>query len=117
LGSGAAGYFFNCGTLVLEWTTVNKRIRLRGFASQNGCASGWYTDTTFDYVLDGATGAFSLTKRSGPTGGYTTAILDQLLDFLENSSFTLEYVVDGSDVYGKMVGVERPGVEISFSLY
>lgn len=116
LGNGATGYNFNCGEISLKWNLVNKRVTLTGFASQNMCAGGWGTDIVYDYTLDEETGVFKFTKRSGPSGGYTAVILDQLNDFFEKSSFKMDYQIDGQNVYGKIVGIERPGVTMTFVL-
>ena len=116
LGNGATGYSFNCGEISLKWNLVNKRATLTGFASQNLCAGGWGTEIVYDYILDEETGVFKFTKRSGPSGGYTAAILDQLNDFFEKSSFKMDYQIDGQNVYGKILGIEKPGVEMTFVL-
>lgn len=116
LASGAAGYIFNCGYVYLQWNVVNQRIIVNGFSSQNGCSSGWTTTYTYSYELDSATGVYSLTKISGPTGGYVSAIMDQLINFLDNSSFRLDYHVEGTNVYGKIIGIDKSDVEMSFEL-
>ncbi|MGE8290498.1 MAG: DUF4302 domain-containing protein [Sphingobacterium sp.] len=110
-------YYFNCGYFSLQWDKNNNRINLVGFTSQSNCNSGWNTTIGYNYTLDEETGIFKLTKRSEATGGYAANILDQLDDFLINSSFKLEYYVDGSNVYGKMIGIERPNVQMTFDLF
>lgn len=116
LGSGATGFVFNCGDLTLEWNLVNERIRIIGFSSQNGCVSGWETVCTYQYELDEATGTYSLSMLSSPQGGYTGAILDELLDFFNTSSFKLDYFVDGANLYGQIIGIERSDVAMTFQL-
>lgn len=116
LGSGATGYVFNCGDISLVWNLANKRISFVGLASQNNCGSGWATTIVYDYTIDDATGVLKLTKRSGASGGYSAKIMDQLDDFLLNSSFKLEYVIDGKNLYAKIVGIDRPDVAMTFTL-
>lgn len=112
----ADGFYFNCGNISLTWNVTNSRIKVSGFSSQNNCASGWNTDIEYDYALDSATYTYQLTKRSGPSGGYTSAILDQLDDFLTNSKFKLESYTEDGNTYGKIIGIDRPKVELTFSL-
>lgn len=110
-------YFFNCGELSLNWNAINKRITLTGFSSQDNCGGGWNTDIIYDYTLDDVTGVFKLVKRSGPAGGYTAPILDQIDNFLVNSSFRLDYQIDGANVHGKITGIERANVTMTFMMY
>lgn len=116
LGSGATGFVFNSGYIDLRWDIVNKRITLSGFSSQNGGTSGWTTTIVYDYDFDEDTEQYKLTKRANASGGYTSAILDQIDAFLLDSAFTLEYYFDSGNVYGKMKGVERSEVELVFQL-
>jgi len=116
LGSGATGYVFNCGDISLAWNLANKRISFIGLASQNNCGSGWATTIVYDYTIDDATGVLKLTKRSSASGGYSAKIMDQLDDFLLNSSFKLEYVIDGKNLYAKIIGIDRPDVSMTFTL-
>ncbi|MGN0003694.1 MAG: DUF4302 domain-containing protein [Sphingobacterium composti] len=116
LANRTTGFVFNCGELNLRWNSVNKRLTLGGFSSQNNCNSGWTTNIVYDYEIDNLTGVVKLTKRSEASGGYTQVILDKIDEFFVNSSFKLEYFVDGKDVYGKLKGIEKPEVEITFRL-
>lgn len=116
LGNRATGFTFNSGYIDLRWDTVNKRITLSGFSSQNGGTSGWTTTIVYNYEFNEDTGQYKLTKRTNATGGYVAAILDELDDFLLNSAFTLDYYFDSGNVFGKIKGVERSEVEITFQL-
>lgn len=116
LESGATGFRFNSGNIRINWDATNQRMSVLGFSSQNGGASGWTTTIVYDYEFDENTEIFRFTKRSGPTGGYTGAILDQLDDFLLNSGVQLDYHTVDATTYGLMKGVERPEVEITFQL-
>lgn len=116
LGNRATGYTFDSGYIDLGWNLPNKRITLSGFSSQNGGASGWTTAIEYDYTLDETTGVYTLTKRSDAAGGYVAVILEPFDEFLLNSRFRLDYQVDGSLTYGRIVGVERPEIEITFML-
>lgn len=116
LGNRATGYFFNYGEISFIWDATNQRVLLAGFSSQNGGSSGWATIITYDYTLDNATGVFRLTQRTGATGGYTSAILQPMHNFLLNSSFTLTYHTEGGATYAKISGIERPDVVMTFIL-
>lgn len=116
LGNGATGYVFNYGTISMIWDSFNQRVTVVGFASQNNGASGWDTTVGYNYTFDEATGIFRFTKRSNASGGYTTKILDQLDDFFLNSGFKLDYHYEGTTTYGKIIGVDRPKVEMTFQL-
>lgn len=116
LGSGTTGFTFNHGNINLSWDRANNRITLGGFSSQDNGASGWTTTIVYDYAFDENTEVFTLTKRSGPTSGYTGSILDQLDEFLLNSAFKLEYYTQDGTTYGMIKGVDRPEVEMTFQL-
>lgn len=116
LGNRATGYTFNSGYIDLKWDLVNNRITVSGFSSQNGGTSGWTTTAVYNYNFDEQTGQYKLTRRSAASGGYTTVILDKLDDFLLNSAFTIEYSFNSGNVYGKIKGVEKSDVEMTFKL-
>lgn len=116
LEGGIPGYSFNSGYIGFLWDAVNQRVNLLGFSSQNEGVSGWTTTIVYDYEFDENTENFTLTKRSGPTGGYTGPVLDQLDDFLQNSAIRLEYYIEEGVTYGLMKGVDRPEVEMTFRL-
>lgn len=116
LASGATGYVFNHGYLDLGFDVLNKRVTLNGFASQNGGTSGWITTIVYNYTLDDETGIYTLTLRDRASGGYTSAILNQMDSFLQNSSFKFDFFVDGGNVYGQLIGVDQPNVVITFLL-
>lgn len=116
LASGATGFTFNSGYIDLGWNLATNRITLSGFSSQTGGTSGWTTTIVYDFEFDENAGTYTLTKRSGPTGGYTGPILDQLDNFLQNSAFKLEYYTQDGTTYGMIKGVDRPEVEMTFQL-
>lgn len=116
LANRATGYTFNHGYLDLKWDLVNKRITLTGFASQNGGTSGWATTIVYDYTFDAATKQYTLKKRTAATGGYTAVIMDQMDAFLLSGPISLDYYFESGNAYGKIKGVSKPEVEMTFQL-
>ena len=116
LANRATGYTFNSGYMDLAFDTRNKRVTLNGFSSQNGGTSGWITSIVYNYVLDDATGIYTLTLRDPASGGYTSVILDQMHNFLTTSRIKFDYHVANGVTYGKLIGVDKPNVEITFNL-
>lgn len=116
LANGATGYLFNSGYIDIAFDTRNKRVVFSGASSQSNGQSHWITTITYNYVLDDNTGIFTLTLREGATGGYTSAIMDQLHSFLLTSRVRFDYHSDSGNVYGKMIGVDTPNVEITFRM-
>ncbi|GGE22372.1 MULTISPECIES: DUF4302 domain-containing protein [Sphingobacterium] len=110
------GFPFNYGDLYFTWDSFNQRVNLIGFSSQNGGASGWNTTIGFSYVFDEASQTFKFSKRSNATGGYVSAIMDQMEKFLLESSFKLDYYEESGVSYGRITGVEKPGVVMTFLL-
>lgn len=115
LASGT-GYVFNSGYMELGWDVINSRIELRGFSSQNGGTSGWLTTIVYNYTLDEATGTYKCTLKTAASGGYTSAILDQMHSFLLNNSFRLDYYLDNGILYGTVTSVENPAIVITLQL-
>ncbi len=115
LASGT-GYVFNSGYMELGWDVANSRIELRGFSSQNGGSSGWLTTIVYNYTLDEATGTYKCTLKTAASGGYTSAILDQMHSFLLKNSFKLDYYLDGGILYGSVASVENPDIVMTFQL-
>ncbi len=116
LQAGVTGYVFNSGYIDMSWNVNNRRITIGGFSSQNGGTSGWTTNYVYDYELDSETGIYTLTYRSGPSGGYTGPILDQLTAFLNSSRIRVDYYASGGNLYGQLIGVDDTDVVITFQL-
>ncbi|SEG03645.1 protein of unknown function [Sphingobacterium lactis] len=116
LGNRATGYIFNYGYIDLDFDIRNKRLNLKGFSSQNGGTSGWITTIVYDYTLDSETGIYTFTLRDKASGGYTSAILDQMDAFLKSGKIKLDYYSENGALYGKIIGVDKPNVEMTFQL-
>lgn len=116
LGNRATGYTFNHGYMDLGFDIRNKRVTFTGATSQSLGSSHWLTTIVYNYVLDDATGIYTLTLRDPASGGYATVIMDQMHAFLTSSRIKFDYHTEGGVVYGKMIGVDNPNVEITFRL-
>ena len=111
-----AGFPFNYGTLAFKMNKATNVIKIDAFHSQNNGTSGWTTTYEFNYVYDSAAETFALKLKSGPTGGYVSSIMDQLVGFLTTSKFKLTAKeIDGLPCV-IMQGVEKPNVEMVFQL-
>jgi hypothetical protein len=109
---------FGYGYMDLAWNTANKRVTLIGVAGQyqtSGLAT-WTTTIVYDYTVDESTGEYKFTLRTAASGGYSAAIMDQLNTFLTTSRFKLDYHVEGANLYGKIIGIDSPNVQMSFQL-
>lgn len=115
LASGT-GYSFNNGYLDIGFDVLNKRVTLSGFSSQNGGTSGWITTIVYNYTLDDQTGIYTLKLRDAAAGGYTAPILNLMDDFLKNSRIKFDYHTDSGVLYGKLIGVDRPNVIMTFRM-
>ncbi len=114
LASGT-GYSFNSGYLEIYWNVPNSRLELRGFSSQNGGTSGWVTTIVYDYTVD-EMGTYSCKLRTAASGGYVSAIMDQMDTFLKKNKFKLDYFVDGSTLYGQITSIDDPTIQMTFNL-
>ncbi|MCL8000676.1 hypothetical protein M8994_21025, partial [Brucella sp. 21LCYQ03] len=113
----ATGYVLNYGYLDISWNVNNRRITIAGYSSNDGGVNNfWATNVVYDYELDNETGVYTLTFRSGPSGGYTARVLDQLMTFLNSSRIRLDYYVSGGDLYGQIIGVDDTDVVMTFQL-
>lgn len=108
-------YTFNSGSITFVWNTVNKRLRLDGFSSQNGGSSGWITTTTYNYAVD-ANGVYKFTVQSAPSGGYVEVPLSRLHTFLLTNSVKFDYFASGGVTYCQVSSVENPGTVMTFAL-
>ncbi|MCY4780758.1 DUF4302 domain-containing protein [Sphingobacterium sp. UT-1RO-CII-1] len=108
------GYAFNSGYMDLAFDVLNKRVTFSGFSSQNNGTSGWITAIIYNYELDEDTGIYKLTYREGPNGGYVSAIMDQMDVFLRTSRIKFDYHISDGTVYAKIIGVDKPEVEMTF---
>lgn len=70
----------------------------------------------YNYTLDEATGTYKCTLKTAASGGYTSAILDQMHSFLLKNSFKLDYYLDGGILYGSVASVENPDIVMTFQL-
>lgn len=111
------GYSFDYGYLQLVWNVTNQRIELRGASYQlwNNNPNPFVTTYVFDYQKTND-GIYSLTHRSGPSGGYVSAIMGEMVNFLTSNSFSLDYEVSNGVTYGKITGIENPDVVMTFEL-
>ena len=116
LGNRATGYVFNSGYIDLAFDTRNKRVTFTGASSQSNGSSHWLTTIIYNYTLDDETGIYTITAREPASGGYTAVIMDQLNSFLLSSRIKFDYHSDNGVIYGKMIGVDKPNVEITFRL-
>lgn len=116
LSNGTTPYSFNYGDIRVAWNLVNQRIELRGFSSQNGGTSGWTTTYVYDYTVDDV-GIYTFTHRSGPTGGYVSAVMGQLNEFIKNNRVKFDYYTDSGNLYGAMASVDNPEIVMTFKLY
>ncbi|RZL46625.1 MAG: DUF4302 domain-containing protein, partial [Pedobacter sp.] len=78
------GFAFNYGRINFVWNTVNKRLRIDGFSSQNGGSSGWITTSAYNYTVD-ANGVYKFTQQSAPAGGYVSGPLSRMYTFILNN--------------------------------
>ncbi|WP_316785665.1 DUF4302 domain-containing protein [Pedobacter frigiditerrae] len=108
-------YTFNYGRINFVWNTVNKRLTVNGFSSQNGGTSGWVTATVYSYTVDGA-GVYKFTSNAIASGGYVAIPLSKLDTFLLQNRVTFDYHVDGANVYAKVTSVEDPSTVMTFVL-
>ncbi|UKJ09250.1 DUF4302 domain-containing protein [Solitalea lacus] len=133
LGTSTAGAaliqrFWTHGTVVtnppyfnifmkIDWDTYNKKIKLTG--NITNMYSDYPSIITYDYTFDPATGYYKLSNRSLYDQYNVRAwrYLDQMENFFLNSQFKLDYHVEGGNIYGKITGVERPDVAMTFVLY
>ena len=109
------GYVFNWGSLKMTWDIVNNRLKLDGFCSQNGGASGWITTITYNYTVDNA-GVYTFTLQSAASGGYVANILAKLDNFIRSNRVTFDYYIDSGIVYGKMSSADSPSTVMTFTL-
>lgn len=117
MASGATGFRFDTGYMDLEFDVLNKRVKLNGSSSQitsTGSVNSWITTIIYNYELDDATGIYTLTLREAASGGYVSAVMDQMHDFLLSSRIKFDYEIDGNNVYAKIIGVDKPEVEMTF---
>lgn len=114
--NGYTGFVFNYGEIYMEWNTVNNRLVLNGFSSQNGGSSGWTTSGTFSYTVDN-NGVFRFTTQAPLSGGYVAKAMTKMVNFLLNNQVAFDYYVDGADVYAKMYSVNDPTTVMTFILY
>lgn len=115
LGTGLTGYIFNSGYLKFNWDIVNQRLRLDGFCSQNGGASGWITSITYTYTVDN-NGVYTFTLQSPATGGYVSKIMTRIDNFMRNNQVAFDYYTDSGNLYGKMSSVNDPTTVMTFIL-
>ncbi len=115
IASVTGGFNFDYGRINFVWNTVNKRLRVDGFSSQNGGSSGWTTTSAYNYTVD-ANGVYKFTQQSAPSGGYVSNPLSRVYAFLLNNSIKFDYHADGAVTYGKMSSVENPGIVMTFVL-
>jgi len=113
--SSVVGYNFNYGNISLVWDTINKRLIIDGFCSQNGGASGWSTTSNYNYTVDD-NGVFKFTQNAAPSGGYVVNALSRLYPFILNNHIKFDYYIDGGNIYGKMTSVEDPSIVMTFVL-
>jgi hypothetical protein len=113
--NGYTGFRFNFGRINFVWNTINKRLTLNGFSSQNGGSSGWTTSVIYNYTVD-ASGAYKFTLNSNFSGGYVSTAMIPLHQFLLNNTVRFDYFVDGANVYGLMKSVTDPTIEMTFVL-
>lgn len=110
-----SGYTFNYGTLNFRWNIVNQRMELEAFHSQNGGTSGWTTKIVYDYTATND-GVYTFVLRTAATGGYTAPLLVDLNKFFLNNKIKFDYFVDGTSLYGKMISLDNPAIEMTFIL-
>ncbi|RYZ50698.1 MAG: DUF4302 domain-containing protein, partial [Chitinophagaceae bacterium] len=92
--NGYTGFRFNFGRINFVWNIVNKRLTLNGFSSQNGGSSGWTTSVIYNYTVD-ANGVYTFTLNSNFSGGYVSAAMIPLHQFMLNNQVRFDYFVDG----------------------
>lgn len=113
--SSVNGFTFQDGTLTLLWSKNNKTITMNGWHRQ-ASATGWTTVYVYDYDVSGDDNLHELSYRSGPLGGYVQNSLNLIDAFFRNHEFTLDYHVDGTDLYGKITSVTDPDIVMTFQL-
>jgi hypothetical protein len=113
--NGFTGYVFNYGRINFVWNVVNKRLSLNGFSSQNGGTSGWTTTSIYNYTVD-ADGVYTFTLNSTFSGGYVSKALQPMHNFLLQNKVRFNYFVDGGTLYGSMISVDDPSIEMTFVL-
>ena len=114
--NGFTGYVFNYGDLELVWNTVNNRLTINGFSSQNGGNSGWVTSGSLNYTIDN-NGVYTFTVQSAMAGGYVSKAMTKLWNFFLNNRVSFDYYVDNADVYAKVSSVNDPTTVMTFELY
>lgn len=114
--NGYNGYVFNFSRLTFNWNIINRRLTMNGFSSQGGNAnSGWTTSVVFSYTVDN-TGVYTFTLQSDFSGGYVSKSMIPLKNFMLTNQIKFDYYVDGANLYGKMMSVTDPNIEMTFIL-
>jgi hypothetical protein len=108
-------FTFNWGSLKMTWDIVNKRLKLDGFCSQNGGASGWTSTITYNYTADN-NAVYTFKLLSPSSSGYTANIMKKLDNFIRNNRISFDYYVDNGTVYGKMSSSDSPSTVMTFVL-
>lgn len=116
-------YSFNCGNIRLTWDVVNKRLNFLGWHTQSGCSGnptapsgGWTTTAVYNYTKTDD-GVYTFTLRAAASGGYVTNITTQMNNFLLNNTVRFDYYVDAGVVYGNMISVTNPNINMTFRVY
>jgi hypothetical protein len=106
---------FNYARLNFVWNTLNSRLTINGFSSQNGGGSGWTTSGSFNYTVD-ANGVYTFTVQAPMTGGYVSKSMAKIWNFFKNNQVAFDYHVDGANVYAKVSSVNDPTTVMTFVL-
>lgn len=110
IGPGAPGQFtFNYGHLTIDFDTINERLTLGFFVSQNGGDSGWTTYYPYNYTLD-SDGVFTLTlNKDGITGNrYDEEESSSFIEKFDGMRIKLDFHIDGANVFGKIIDADDP---------
>ncbi|WP_212005188.1 DUF4302 domain-containing protein [Chitinophaga sp. HK235] len=98
----------------LVWDVPNKKIIMEGLLFKGNYI--YPTRYRFDYDFNPTTGLYKLSNKIVLAPGYATYSVTLLDTFLQNNEFTLDYLFDSGNIYGKITS-KNGSTTMTFMLY